>query len=199
MALGYLGLSYRSTVLPYDDEQTPIRLSGKKMLPIIRLDNQLKNESLEIIALLDIHNQLSHLTETQQMTWDAVDNILNRLGPNVHNLAMPYWIWTPEFSPSARHYFIQKKSAKRGPFPALVQRRPEFESSLLRDLAELEPHIQSFWDSNQLTIKDIAIAAHVWGLFVVPEFRFPQAWYDYLMKIKEKCHFNYQEDFWKVL
>ena len=45
-------------VLPYDDETTPVNLTGVKMLPIIEIDGETSNESLEIISKLDDKNKL---------------------------------------------------------------------------------------------------------------------------------------------
>ena len=54
MAAGFLNTSYESIVVPYDDEATPINLTGKKMLPIWVNDKRLaQNESLDIIKNLD--------------------------------------------------------------------------------------------------------------------------------------------------
>jgi glutaredoxin 2 len=190
MALGYLKLPWSSHVLPYNDEKTPLRLSGKKMLPIIVIDGKAHNESLDIIALLDKSEKL------KTNSWGETDLILNELGQHVHNLGMPYWVWSPEFDQASRDYFIAKKSAKRGPFNELARRRNEFEAPLHSLLEQIEPQLSPYWNSTHLTVKDIALASHVWGLFAVPEFHFSQPWYDYLMKIKLECEFDYHRDFW---
>jgi len=191
MALGFLGLPWESTVLRYDDEATPIQLTGKKMLPIARIDGEAMNESLDIIKRLDPQNKLQHQRAGE------LDATLNELGSLVHSLAMPYWVWTPEFDETSRTYFIKKKSTKRGPFTELAKRRTEFEAPILELLKRLEPQLSLYWNSNTLTIQDITLAAHVWGLFVVPEFRFSEKWHDYLMRVKADCKFEYHHDFWE--
>jgi glutaredoxin 2 len=191
MALGYLKLPWISHVLPYNNEETPIRLSGKKMLPILVIDGNARNESLDIIAILDKDEKLS------TSSWGETDLVLNELGQYVHNLGMPYWVWSPEFDQSSRDYFIAKKSIKRGPFNELAKRRYEFEGPLKELLTKIEPQLSPYWNSTRLTIKDIALASHVWGLFAVPEFYFSQPWYDYLMKIKLECEFDFHRDFWE--
>jgi glutaredoxin 2 len=191
MALGYLKLPWSSHVLPYNDEETPIRLSGKKMFPILVMDGKAHNESLDIIALLDKDGKL------KTNSWGGTDLVLNELGHHVHNLGMPYWVWSPEFDQSSRDYFIAKKSIKRGPFNELAKKRYEFEVPLKELLMKIEPQLSPYWNSTQLTIRDIALASHVWGLFAVPEFHFSQPWYDYLMKIKLECQFDFHRDFWE--
>ncbi len=191
MALGYLNLPWTSQVLAYNDEETPEKLSGKKMLPIAVVDGQSQNESLEIITLIDKKNSLSN------EVWGTTDATLDELGSWVHNLGMPYWVWSPEFDTASRDYFIAKKSIKRGPFPLLAKRRSEFEKPIQMVLQRLETQITPFWKSPKLTIRDIGLAAHVWGLFAVPEFRFSQTWHDYLMRVKAECRFDYHRDFWE--
>ncbi|MBY0517752.1 MAG: glutaredoxin 2 [Bacteriovoracaceae bacterium] len=191
MALGLLGLEYASHVLSYEDEATPTQLIGKKMLPIIRVDNKVMNESLDIIRVLDVNDVL------QSTTWGNTEHFLNEIGEIVHNLVMPYWIWTPEFSPKARDYFVMKKSQKRGPFPLLAKRRQEFEEKLKPLIEKVESQLHPFWNSSTLTIRDIGLAAHVWGLFVLPEFQFSTKMYNYLMNVKSLTHFDYHADFWK--
>ncbi len=190
LALGFLQLPWTSQVLPYHDEATPITLTGKKMLPIMEIDGRAMNESREIIQRLDVNNLL------QNDLWQDMDMTLGLLADKIHNLAMPYWVWMPEFSAESRLYFVTKKSSKRGPFSVLAQRRSEFEIPLQAQLSLLESELTPFWQSQQLSIRDIALAAHLWGLFVVPEFRFSQKWYDYLMKVKELCRFDYYQQHW---
>ena len=197
LALGHLDLTWKSIVIPYDDEETPVKLAGQKMLPIMKIDGKAMNESLDIIRAIDISNILK-IERAQSSAWNELELIINKLGKNVHNLAMPYWVWTPEFTESSRAYFIAKKSAKRGPFDVLRARRNEFEAPLLKDLNELTPRIKNFWDSNELSILDIALASQLWGLFIVPEFRFPQEWHEYLMKVKVACRFDYQANYWRT-
>ena len=99
MTLGYFDLSYESVVLSYDDETTPVRLSGKKMLPVIEIDGHVQNESLDIMARLDTKDEFRLPKELPQ----EFSKLLDQLGKNVHSLAMPYWIYTPEFNESSRH------------------------------------------------------------------------------------------------
>src|SRR5690606_24028982 len=100
MALGFLNINYTSRVLDYDDEKTPIDLTGTRMLPIWQKANGKNlNESLDIINEIDTDNQIekSFLSDTTKVEW--IESWLNQLGSNLHNLAMPYWVWTPEFTP----------------------------------------------------------------------------------------------------
>jgi glutaredoxin 2 len=194
MALGFLGINYNSQVLPYDDETTPVKMTGKKMLPIIDINSQYYNESLDIISLLDASNQLKMEQFTASQT--HIEKLLSRIGELVHPMAMPYWIFTPEFSNEARSYFQSKKETKRGPFKQLVGKRQQFEQELMLFLKEFECSLTPFWKSKHFSINDILIASHLWGMYVVPEFQFPSAIHQYLMHVKEMTKFSYHQDFW---
>lgn len=197
MGLGYLQLPYESVVVPYDDEKTPISLTGVKMLPIMEIDGQAMNESLDILAKIDQDNRLQVSKVTSDVHFQAFDQLLNQLAKNVHNLAMPYWIWTPEFNEVSRTYFEKKKGAKRGPFKELVKKQDLFIQEILIDLERLADDLTPFYKSAEFTLYDILLASHIWGLYVVPEFQFPEKVHRYLQRVKVLCHFNYHQDFWK--
>lgn len=196
MALGFLNKKFDSKVLPYDDEATPIKLTGTKMLPIwVDEQGHAINESLDIIRKLDDENRITKdfLNDPKQVEW--IEGWLNLLGSNVHNLAMPYWIWTKEFTPSARDYFESKKSKKRGPFYLLAQKREAFEEALHKDLKRLEGELSPWFLGQNFTLADIMLASHLWGLYVVPEFRFSDKLHAYLQSVKRACKFDYHADF----
>ena len=197
LALGYLKQPYQTVVVPYDDESIPIKLTGKKMLPILSHSTGVLNESLDIIALLDQQNLLQTTTMIAAPEFKEFEAYLNFLGNPVHSLAMPYWIWTPEFNDQSRDYFQKKKQEKRGPFRELVKNQMKYISLLEQEWPRLEKELRPFYRSNTLGLHDLLLAAHLWGLYVVPEFQFPPAIHNYLQRVKEICDFNYHEDFWK--
>ncbi len=197
MAAGLLKLPYKSVVLPYEDETTPVKLTGKKMLPIMVIDGRPMNESLDIIEAIDKNNLLRVGSLKTDPAFQSFNDLLSKLGANVHNLAMPYWIYTPEFNDSSRSYFQKKKEEKRGPFSALVKNRAQFIKDISSDLSEVVQDLKPFYRSNNFTVYDILLAAHIWGLYVVPEFQFEEKLHQYLQKVKEHCHFDYHQDFWR--
>src|SRR5665647_414680 len=133
MALGYLELSYSSQVLAYDDEMTPVKLTGKKMLPILTHEQGSINESLDIITYLDKSNEF----KTRTLSLLELETRLNTIGTPVHSLAMPYWIYTPEFNERSRAYFQSKKEEKRGPFRDLVKMQPQLMKQVAAELQKL--------------------------------------------------------------
>ncbi|MDD0852074.1 glutaredoxin 2 [Halobacteriovorax sp. GB3] len=196
MALGFLSTEYKSVVVPYDDEKTPVDLTGVKMLPIMGLeDGTNMNESLDIIKKFDTKNELDFSLYDKHK--DEIEALLNEIAGPVHNLCMPYWVWTPEFNEKSRQYFVEKKSKKRGPFNKLVQNRQAFLKQLVPVLMKVKNNLHPYFGGDKFTVVDIMIASHLWGLYVFPEFQFPQDLNMYLQKVKQLCNFDYHEDFWR--
>jgi len=196
MALGFLNLKYDSIVVPYDDEATPIKLTGKKMLPALTSDNKTINESLDVIALIDTDKKLNVDLISKNESFNQLQILLNELGSPLHSLTMPYWIYTPEFNEKSRNYFKKKKEAKRGPFSELVKNQSQYLKKLEPFLLNIENELSPFYQSKEFGLFDILIASHLWGLYIVPEFQFSEKVHGYLQKIKLKCHFNYHQDLW---
>jgi glutaredoxin 2 len=196
MGMGLLGKSFESHVLPYDDEQTPKTLTGKKMLPIMVNDQGVAmNESLDILKAADTQNKLKwELLETHG---EELNKFLDAIGSEVHSLCMPYWVWTPEFNESSRNYFQTKKEVKRGPFKNLIKNKDHFIKALDKVIAEkIEPQLAPYFKSDELTILDIMLAAHLWGMYIFPEYQFSPSMHQYLQQVKSECRFDYHKDFW---
>ncbi len=191
MALGFLKIPYESRVVPYDDQETPVSLIGVKMLPVLAIDDTPLKESLDIIRKLDQQNMLKSDSDLS-----VAEKFIKEINNPVHSLAMPYWIHTPEFTPSARDYFVKQKEVKRGPFPELVKKSEDFKIELTGLFAKFQTSLRPYFESDTMRIQDIMIAAHLWGLYVVPEFQFPKEIHQYLQNIKRDCRFNYHQDYW---
>lgn len=196
MSLGFLAVPYESKILSYEDEVTPVELSGKKMLPIMVIDGTAMNESLDIIAQLDTEKKLRTTEFINSMEFNNFSEILTMIGSVVHDLAMPWWVWSKEFSPEAREYFEKKKSVKRGPFSELVKNKDIFMEKASEVMLEVEKHIHDI-NENTLHIKDIMLASHLWGLYMVPEWQFSPKLHNYLQKIKKLTKFDYLGEAWR--
>lgn len=197
MGMGLLGVEYQSIVLPYDDEATPQKLTGQKMLPILEISNgHAINESLIILKNFDPKDIMNWSLLLKSS--NEIDELLNKIGTQVHSLCMPYWIWTPEFDPNSRKYFQEKKEIKRGPFKKLIQNKHIYLLELNNILAnEIEVNLSPFYKSSTLSIIDIMIASHLWGMYIFPEFQFSTTVHDYLQSINNMTHFDYHQDFWR--
>jgi glutaredoxin 2 len=195
MTAGLLKIPYTSVVVAYDDEPTPTKLIGKKMLPIMDMDGEINSESLNIMQALDSSNLLNMKEILNSENFRDLELLLPKISNLVHPLAMPYWIYTPEFSESSRIYFQKQKEAKRGPFKELIRKSSEYKRDLNKLLLQLD--LMPFYKNEKFTVLDILIASHLWGLYVVPEFQFPDKIHYYLQSVKEMCAFDYHGDFWK--
>ena len=198
-ALGLLNIPFKSTVLPYHDEETPKSLTGVKMLPILRDGDLVMNESLDIIQYLDKKNVLLVKETIQTTEFNNLTDELNRISSHLHSLAMPYWIYTAEFDPESRTYFQKKKETKRGPFRDLLKNQQKYLDEIGPLLSNLEKDLQPFYHSSKMTLSDIIIASQLWGLYVVPEFQFSDKMNQYLQTVKQICHFEYHVDFRSIL
>src|SRR3989338_6015676 len=96
------------------------------MLPILTYGNGVMSESLDIISHLDEQNLLKVSEFVSSLEFKSFESLLNDIGNPIHSLAMPYWVYTPEFTPEARSYFQNKKEVKRGPFKELVKNQQLF-------------------------------------------------------------------------
>lgn len=197
MALGYLNLAYESKILSYDDEKTPKNLTGTKMLPILVIDGKPVNESLDIIEAIDSGNILKTSEVQSFLQFKQFNDLLNKLGDNIHNLAMPHWIYTPEFNESSRLYFQTKKELKRGPFKDLIKNKKSFIGKINQDLEKLTFDLKPFYSGDTFSLYDILLASHLWGLYVVPEFQFSEKIHMYLQEVKDICSFDYQQGMWE--
>ena len=198
MGMGFLGIDYQSVVVPYNDEKTPIDLIGKKMLPIMMIDGVAMGESLDIIEALDKDKALKISALKTSAIFKEFEGLLSEVGSLVHSLAMPYWVYSPEFNAESRAYFQKKKEVKRGPFRELLKNQKQFVDKTIPLVESIEKKLMPFYDSSSFTMKDIMIAAHLWGLYSVPEFQFSPKLHLYLQSVKEKCRFIYNQPFWEL-
>lgn len=194
-ACSSLQVTYQSVVLSYADEKAPLEMTGKKMLPIWKDETKTLNESLDIIAHLDTKNLLRSDLLNDPKVEDEINQRLDDLSGPLFKLCMPYFVWTPEFDQNSRAYFLKKKEAKRGPFSQLLAQRSVFEKEMHRKLQNLEDHLGEFYHPEGLSVIDIMIASHLWGLYIVPEFRFSDKLNTYLQKIKALTGFDYYGDY----
>lgn len=197
LAWGYLKIPYESIVLRYDDEETPKKLSGKKMLPIADIGGEVVNESLDILHRSDKDNQLGVAQIVSSNEFKEFEKLLGLLGDQIHSLTMPYWIYTPEFDKESREYFRNKKEVKRGPFENLVQNRKKYQNELKQLISIVSAQLKPFYNSSEFSLYDILLASHLWGMYIVPEFQFPKEVHKYLQKVGSLCDFDYHGDFWR--
>ena len=92
---------------------------------------------------------------------------------------------------SAKYYFRNKKEKKRGPLKDLIQRKSEFFKELEPIINDLLAELDPYYKSPYLTIFDIMIASHLWGMYIFPEYQFKKGVHAYLQDIKNQFHLHF--------
>jgi len=196
IAWGYLGINYKSIIVPYSDEETPVKLTGKKMLPIAKLENgTFKNESLAIILATDKDNKLQIEGFLGSSRQSKVEEVIASFSPSLFNLVMPFFALSGEFTLKDRQYFVEKKSISRGPFDVLINNAEKFKAEIFLLLEKVENHLKPYFESEVFRVEDVVLASHLWGLYWVPEFQFSDKLQRYLEMIKKESHFNPWKDY----
>ncbi|MAW07728.1 MAG: hypothetical protein CME61_05540, partial [Halobacteriovoraceae bacterium] len=157
MAFGFFKKPFKSIVLDYSEEKTPIDLSGAKMLPIVSFpDGKIINESLDIIKLISEDECLFVGVTNEQLV--EINKLLENISKFLHPLAMPAWLKTPEFNAESRSYFLAKKEKKRGPFIKLISDEYKLKSDLNKFLNKISIP-ENFYGGKDPNILDIMLAS----------------------------------------
>ncbi|MBT0723354.1 glutaredoxin 2 [Rosenbergiella sp. S61] len=127
-----------------DDEETPNKLIGKKMLPILVKDDcSAMGESLDIVDYIESRSATPRLSTT---TSPALAQWLAEVGTYINKLLLPIMPTTDfaEFStPSSRDYYSAKKQAYIGDFDSLREQRAMLVEKINQDLIRLADIIKS--------------------------------------------------------
>ncbi len=183
MPFGLKNIPFELAFLPNDDEETPINMTGKKMLPILEDEEGFLGESLDIVHKLDaLDGPLLFGGKPSQEILDW----LSKWNPVVNALVIPRTpdpVY-PEFkSESARTYFTGKKSITFGDFSGLIARTDEFNTELAQGFAELEPILP---DPEGAGIDDILLFPILRSLTVMPELQMPEKVAAYTDRMAER-------------
>jgi glutaredoxin 2 len=132
---------YEEVVMLNDDEETPIKLCGKKQAPILEVDGKIIVESLDIVDFLDkkVGGFLSSNQNKNIATW--VQDATNYLYPLVFPRVIKQDL--PEFStPNSIQYFKTKKEASTGTsFEELLAKTEEYKEEAEHHIKLLSPLI----------------------------------------------------------
>ena len=153
-----------------DDEETPIKMIGQKMVPILaKSDGSYMAESLDIISYIndiDGNVAIKNMVRTMQ-----VEDWLQEANEFFYFLCMPRWAEAPleEFkTAAAKQYFIDKKEGYIGPFAEQMASSTELIKQANNHLRKLEYLLKSTNALNgELTIDDIEVYTILRGLSIV--------------------------------
>ena len=139
MIFGLKNLPLELIVMLNDDEQTPKKLIGQKMAPILqKADGSAMPESMDIVRLVD---KQDHETLLNGKTNPAISDWLRHVNGYINKLLLPR-IADASFAefatPEARNYFRDKKQASIGDFDELRKHAPGLIKNISDDLRQLD-------------------------------------------------------------
>lgn len=186
MIFGLKKRSYEITYLLYDDEETPKKMIGQKMAPILQEGGHYMAESMDIVHKIDNKDQQPVLTG---QTNPAITEWLEKVS-YCNRLFMPRYVneGLPEFATkSARDYFVAKKEAHLGSFADFMSETPKLVEQINKDLQQLSLLIKSPEACNgELSTDDIMLFPILRSLSIVEGVMYPEAVDNYRKNMSTK-------------
>ncbi|AET15497.1 TPA: GrxB family glutaredoxin [Pasteurella multocida] len=187
MIFGLKNIPFKKHVLLNDDEETPIRLVGKKMVPIlVKEDGTAMPESLDIVKYIDAHYGEAIL---QTAVRPEIEALLAEITSYSNYLLMPRFVKLDlaEFATqSAIDYFTKKKTDYVGDFTQHFNNTPTYLARLTQDLEKLSALVMGETSLNQhLSFEDILVFPLLRNLTCVKGLRFPARLEKYIKRLSE--------------
>lgn len=175
MIFGLKHVPVTDVVLLNDDVETPTRMIGRKLVPILEQDGRFMGESMDIVAHIDTMDGRPVLTGP---TRPAISQWLKDEQRAGIHLMLPRFAAAPlpEFATTAaRLYFIRNKEDMIGPFGESLADTPALRASTNAGLARLAGLIQRPDAVNgTLSRDDIHLFAHLRSLTIVAGLDWPE-------------------------
>ncbi|HDR1062786.1 GrxB family glutaredoxin [Pasteurella multocida] len=187
MIFGLKNIPFKKHVLLNDDEETPIRLVGKKVVPIlVKEDGTAMPESLDIVKYIDTHYGEPIL---QTAVRPEIEALLAEITSYSNYLLMPRFLKLDlaEFATqSAIDYFTKKKTDYVGDFTQHFTNTPTYLARLTQDLEKLSALMMGETSLNQhLSFEDILVFPLLRNLTCVKGLRFPARLEKYIKRLSE--------------
>lgn len=169
MIFGLKNIPVELQILANDDEETPTRLIGQKMVPILQKDDgSYMSESLDIVHFIDNYDRKPLLIGPAN---PAIAAWLRKVSDYTPRLIIPRFAQASfeEFaSASARQYFTKKKEAQLGSFAEHLSHSKGLIKKLNNDLSDLDPLIERPNACNgELSLDDIHLFPLLRSLSIV--------------------------------
>ncbi len=189
MIFGLKKIPVQLVTLLNNDEKTPIRFIGQKMLPILEHSpGQYMPESMDIIHSVD--QKFPPVLLTTKKEEEGLLNFLETIKHSSYSLMMPRWHKSDmeEFkTPCARRYFQNKKEKITGSFEKALKNTGAFKKEVEQKLLTL-PQIKGPWYyGKNLSRNDFHLFAFLRGLSVVKDLKVPPALLNYRNRVSKKC------------
>ncbi len=198
MIFGFKDLPYEMVTLLNDDVETPTRMIGRKMVPILEKDDgTFMPESMDIVHEIDAE------FGGAKILIGAGDNPalhawMMEAKAYLNPLAMPRWVKSPlkEFATEgARRYFTGKKEAMIGSFESNMERSKEMKAQATEHLKQLDGLIRSpDAVSGTLSDDDIHLYAVLRSLSIVKDIAYPANVKAYRKKMAQKSSVSLHDD-----
>ena len=178
------------TVLPNDDEATPISMIGVKACPILKKpDGSFMPESMDIVSYIDqLDNNPIFSPSANRADLSAWFKNVNLL---MKQLLYPRWITSPvkEFqTQNAIDYFTHKKSKELGSFTDALANSKTLIKALEIQLERLATILHSETSVNeQLSIDDITLFGRLRGITLIKGLTIPAKISVYLDYFSTTC------------
>ncbi|APB80005.1 glutaredoxin, GrxB family [Pasteurella multocida] len=187
MIFGLKNIPFKKHVLLNDDEETPIRLVGKKVVPIlVKEDGTAMPESLDIVKYIDAHYGEAIL---QTAVRPEIEALLAEITSYSNYLLMPRFVKLDlaEFATqSAIDYFTKKKTDYVGDFTQHFNNTPTYLARLTQDLEKLSALVMGETSLNQhLSFEDILVFPLLRNLTCVKGLRFSARLEKYIKRLSE--------------
>lgn len=183
MPFALKGIPVSLEILSNDDEETPIRMIGRKMLPILEDADGYMAESLDIVRKIDAldgHPLFAGEPRPEITRWlnDWADVIRKLVVPRTPDPVFP------EFrTRSARDYFTAQKEGIVGNFQDLLAQTDAFVIEMETGLVELSRILP---DSPNSTIDDILIFPFLRSLSIISNIEMPSTVRAYCDRLSER-------------
>ncbi|XXN62668.1 glutaredoxin 2 [Enterobacter ludwigii] len=196
MIFGLKDVACEIITLPNDDEETPTRLIGKKMLPILVTEsNEAIGESLDIVKYIDETYGSAVVTVPDN---SAIEAWMEEATKLIYPLAIPRWASADfeEFrQDAARHYFVSKKEAVFGPFPRLLDQTATMVTEINAKLEVLELLLsQQEQDTEHFSLTDIRLFPLLRSLSIVKGMKWPARVDAWRREMAVKSQVNLNDD-----
>lgn len=192
MIFGLKNIPVELNVLMNDDVDTPTRMIGQKMAPILQKDDsRYMPESMDIVHYVDNLDGKPLLTGARN---PAIATWLRKVNEYANRLLLPRMAKAPfdEFStPEARAYFTEKKQAAIGPFAEHMAHSPGLIKNISDDLRALDKHIKAPNAVNgELSEDDIDLFPLLRNLTLVQGITWPTRVADYRDNMAKQTQVN---------
>jgi glutaredoxin 2 len=199
MIFGLKNIEFNLKFLFNDDEETPIKMIGQKMVPILQKeDNSFMPESMDIVDYID-KTYLPQLIKNKGKQNIALYEWITEAGYFISRLAMPRWpqVNFKEFATqSSKNYFIKKKEAYMGSFQEHLDNTNSYIQSIEPLLLVLEKilHSREYASKDELTEDDIVLFPKLRSLSIVKNVNYPKKVIEYMQNMSKKSKVNLNLD-----